>query len=221
MSSVFPSGKITHFFIPMTIFDDARCYLAYNIGHRMHSRGTLVGKVLPCLQIQFLLGMKRLITLVIFCLSVDCAFGQTLTEIDRTTSADTMQTPAASGQTISGTCKTLTDRCSGKVRRYVYCQILGSQSLFSQLNIIIDLGQETKLLSTRNSLLVDKDNKPIYFNSMVDAMNYMGNFGWEFVQAYTLTNDGDTQYVYWVLRKDVTDAPDVNSAMYEGLRLSK
>jgi len=37
------------------------------------------------------------------------------------------------------------------------------------------------------------------FNSMVDALNYMGNNGWEFVQAYIVTS-GQQNVYHWLLK---------------------
>lgn len=38
------------------------------------------------------------------------------------------------------------------------------------------------------------------FNSMIDGMNYMGQLGWEFVQAYVVTSGNQNVYRY-VLKK--------------------
>ena len=68
----------------------------------------------------------------------------------------------------------------------VYCELVGTQGLFSKkVTIQVDFGQETKLFS--NNTLVDDKGEAIVFNSMVDAMNYMGKLGWEFEQAYVVT----------------------------------
>lgn len=39
---------------------------------------------------------------------------------------------------------------------------------------------------------------------MVDAMNYMGNFGWKFVQAYAITI-GQSNVYHWLLYKDIVE----------------
>ena len=41
------------------------------------------------------------------------------------------------------------------------------------------------------------------FNSMVDAMNYMGKRNWEFEQAYVVTTSNQNVY-HWLLSKEVT-----------------
>lgn len=84
---------------------------------------------------------------------------------------------------------------------YIYCQIVGVSKLMSnKLVIMIDFGQEAKFFSDQR--LRDENGKPIVFNSMVDAMNWMGNDGWEFVQAYVVT--AGQQNVYnWLLKLDL------------------
>lgn len=42
--------------------------------------------------------------------------------------------------------------------------------------------------------MVDETGKNIVFNSMVDAMNFMGKLGWEFEQAYVVTMGGQNVY---------------------------
>ena len=48
----------------------------------------------------------------------------------------------------------------------------------------------------------DGSNKD--FNSMVDAMNYMGALGWNFEQAYAVTI-GQQNVYHWLLRKEFVD----------------
>ena len=84
---------------------------------------------------------------------------------------------------------------------FIYCEIVGRQKLFSnKINISMDYGQFNKFGS--NQTLVDANGETKIFNSMVDAMNWMGNDGWEFVQAYTI-GDSKSGYVYhWLLKMD-------------------
>lgn len=93
----------------------------------------------------------------------------------------------------------------------VYCEIVGTQKFAkSQVTVGIDFGQEDAMrtnalggVASRNKLVGD-DGKPFSFNSMVDAMNYMGSLGWEFEQAYVVTMPGmgGGQNVYhWLLSK--------------------
>lgn len=82
----------------------------------------------------------------------------------------------------------------------VYCEIVGTSKMFSKkLTIEVDFGQESTLFSRET--LVDENGKPIVFNSMVDAMNYMGTLGWEFEQAYVVTVESGssaTNVYHWL-----------------------
>jgi hypothetical protein len=94
---------------------------------------------------------------------------------------------------------------------FAYAQILGSQKILSnKVNVIIDYGQDRKWFS--NHTMVDKDGKTIDFASMVDAMNYMGEQGWEFVQAYVVTVPsglGGGQNVYhWLMKRACVKGKD-------------
>lgn len=93
----------------------------------------------------------------------------------------------------------------------VYCELLGEQKgLFSsKVKVTVDFGQETNYWKGRkDQQLVDENGKNIDFNSMIDAMNYMGNLGWKFVQAYVVTTGNQNVY-HWLLYKDIT--PDEDS----------
>jgi hypothetical protein len=87
--------------------------------------------------------------------------------------------------------------------KFTYCELVGMQRLLStKVTVEIDFGQRTTFFSDKRY----KDpvtGKPIVFNSMVDALNYMGKDQWEFVQAYTITYSVGTnsQNVYHFLLK--------------------
>ena len=92
-----------------------------------------------------------------------------------------------------------------KKERRVYCELLGTSKLFSnKVKITIDFGQETSFWSfKKGQQLVDDSGKEMKFNSMIDAMNYMGQFGWIFASNYVI-GDAKSGYVYhWLLYKDI------------------
>ncbi len=70
-----------------------------------------------------------------------------------------------------------------------YVQIVGTSKLLStKLTIQIDFGQHTKFFSSRNETIVrDENGKAIDFNSMIDALNFMSQNGFEFVNAYAIS----------------------------------
>ena len=58
------------------------------------------------------------------------------------------------------------------------------------------------------SRLVDSTGKDIKFNSMIDALNYLTQFGWRFAQAYVVPSGSSNSIsgtTYWILYKDVDD----------------
>lgn len=83
---------------------------------------------------------------------------------------------------------------------YFYCEIVGThKTLSNKVNVNIDFGQLNKLASDQR--LRDDKGEVIKFNSMVDAMNWMGARGWEFVQAYVVTTGNDQNIYHWLLKK--------------------
>ena len=83
--------------------------------------------------------------------------------------------------------------------QYFYCQIVGTQKMLSsKVTITIDFGQVRKFVSDQR--LRNNKGEVVVFNSMVDAMNWMGARGWEFVQAYVLTVSNQNVY-HWLIKK--------------------
>lgn len=85
---------------------------------------------------------------------------------------------------------------------YVYCELVGTGKVFStKVNVVVDYGEERKFFEAANTI-EDEDGGVKDFNSMVDALNYMGNRGWEFVQAYTVSTSNSNVY-HWLLKKPI------------------
>ncbi len=92
------------------------------------------------------------------------------------------------------------------LRTEEYCMILGYGRFFShKLTITIDFGQEIKIWGKGIFIPKDENNKPIVFNSMIDAMNFMNLYGWLFVNAYVITEDlgilGKQNVYHWLLKR--------------------
>ena len=92
-------------------------------------------------------------------------------------------------------------------KKYVYCEIVQVGSISStKLEIQIDYGQNVKAWFN-DRRLVDENGKSIKFNSMIDALNYMGEIGWEFVQAYVITtklSEGQNiNTIHWLLKREL------------------
>ncbi|MDE6415596.1 MAG: hypothetical protein K2K68_01035 [Duncaniella sp.] len=96
--------------------------------------------------------------------------------------------------------------------RKAYAELLGFQKgLFSnKVKVHVDFGQNVSFWKQGNMTIVDEDGKDIVFNSMVDAMNFMGERGWEFQQAYVVTESGQNVY-HWLLSKEVDSDEDIKA----------
>lgn len=81
---------------------------------------------------------------------------------------------------------------------FLYAELKGFVRPFSdKVNVTIDFGQNTTFFEDKR--LRDESGKVITFNSMVDAMNWMGEQGWEFVQAYVVSSKDENTF-HWVLK---------------------
>lgn len=100
----------------------------------------------------------------------------------------------------------------GQDTHRVYCELLGTGRIFSnKVTVSVDFGQYTSFWkSYSNQFLVDENGKKIKFNSMVDAMNYMGRLGWEFEQAYVITHGNQNVY-HWLLSKKISDGEEIDA----------
>ncbi len=86
------------------------------------------------------------------------------------------------------------------VAQYSYCEIVGTGKILSKkVTVELDFGQASKLIQD-NRYKDPATGKAVVFNSMVDALNFMGKSGWEFVQAYTI-GDSQNGYVYHFMLK--------------------
>jgi len=83
-----------------------------------------------------------------------------------------------------------------------YCELKGIEKDFSSgLKIIFDFGNISSYniwgdLSGKLKF-VNENGEVIYFNSMVDAANYMVNKGWKFQQAY-FSIYGGHHIIHWI-----------------------
>ncbi len=67
-----------------------------------------------------------------------------------------------------------------------YCQIIASPRLFSnRVTIDVDFGEEKSIW--RDNRLKTYDGRLKKFNTVIDALNYMGKDGWIFINAYPVS----------------------------------
>lgn len=86
--------------------------------------------------------------------------------------------------------------------RVKHIEIVGQgRFLSSKIDIYIDYGQ-AGTGNWEKKKLVDKDGKRIVLNSMIDAMNYLSEWGYEFQAAYAVTIGNQNVYHYLMVRKE-------------------
>lgn len=95
----------------------------------------------------------------------------------------------------------------------VYCELVGTLKLNAKVKVAIDYGQNARW---GNNTMVDENGKALEFNSMVDAMNYMGELGWKFVQAYVVSV-GNSNVYHWLLQKELSPEEAINA----GIKIKK
>ena len=90
--------------------------------------------------------------------------------------------------------------------KFVYCEILGTEKILStKVTISVDFGQKMKFFA--DNRMKEEAGKPLVFNSMIDALNFMGKQGWEFAQAYAVTISNQNVYHY-LMKKPFDELDD-------------
>lgn len=83
--------------------------------------------------------------------------------------------------------------------KYIYCELVGTAKFLStKVTVSVDYGEERSFFQDTR-IRDEQTGKVASFNSMVDALNYMGTKGWEFVQAYVVTSSNQNVY-RWLLK---------------------
>ncbi|HEX2532804.1 MAG TPA: hypothetical protein VHK69_03655 [Chitinophagaceae bacterium] len=74
--------------------------------------------------------------------------------------------------------------------------------LTTKLRLVLDIGQETKLLDgNRYGRVKDGKGEELLFHSRIDALNFMDRFGYELHLAYAVTESNSTEHHYILRRK--------------------
>ncbi|WP_146106071.1 hypothetical protein [Apibacter adventoris] len=84
-----------------------------------------------------------------------------------------------------------------------YIQIVGTSKAFSdKVNVEIDFGQIFKNLTHKNtSVIKNSKGEEITFDSMIDALNFMYENGFEFIDSF-ITVGSQNIYHYILKRKE-------------------
>jgi hypothetical protein len=82
-----------------------------------------------------------------------------------------------------------------------YCRLVAINKLLSnKVNIEVDFGQERKFFSD-NRLRDEETGKLKKFNSVTDALNYMGSQGWLLVNAFPVQEGGTTSTFHYYFKR--------------------
>ena len=85
-----------------------------------------------------------------------------------------------------------------------YCQLIASQRILSnKVTIDVDFGDEKSFW--RHTRLKTDGGKVKKFNTIIDAMNYMGKAGWTFINAYPV-RIGDSEIFHFAFKKQFSKA---------------
>jgi hypothetical protein len=81
-----------------------------------------------------------------------------------------------------------------------YCQVIVTPRLLSnKVTIDIDFGEEKSYW--RDNRLKTYEGKLKKFNTVIDAMNFMGKDDWKFINAYPVIN-GNTTIYHFAFKKE-------------------
>ncbi len=81
-----------------------------------------------------------------------------------------------------------------------YCEVVGmARIMSSKVNIIIDYGEAKSVW--KDNRVKNEDGSVKKFNSMIDALNFLGTDGWKLVNAFLITTGGQDVYHY-VFKKE-------------------
>lgn len=94
----------------------------------------------------------------------------------------------------------------------VFCELLGINKnvlgIGDKISVQVDFGDDKNFWGNDGrDMLVDENGKDIKFNSMVDAMNFMGERGWVFEDSYVVTI-AKQNVIHWLLSKKIKKGED-------------
>ncbi len=81
-----------------------------------------------------------------------------------------------------------------------YCTVVATpRMLSSRVTIDIDYGERRSIWN--DNRVKDEEGKVKKFNSVIDALNFMGNSGWSLVNAFPVTTGNNVFVYHYVFRK--------------------
>lgn len=102
---------------------------------------------------------------------------------------------------ITGSCYAQQD--NDKVEQY--CQVVATARLLSaKVTIDIDYGEERSIW--KDNRLKDESGKNKKFNTVIDAINYLGKNGWKLVNAFPVATGNAPMVYHYVFKKEFPKA---------------
>ena len=84
-----------------------------------------------------------------------------------------------------------------------YVQIVAQGKFLSyKVNIELDFGQKPLNTNSGIGMLINDKGAKLNFNSPIHAINYMASYGWEYLDAYTLTSGNSNIYYYTFINRE-------------------
>ena len=81
-----------------------------------------------------------------------------------------------------------------------YCEVIATPRLLStKVTIDIDFGERRSIW--KDNRLKEDDGKLKKFNTVIDALNYMGKDGWKLVNGFPVYTSANTQVYHYVFKK--------------------
>jgi hypothetical protein len=86
-----------------------------------------------------------------------------------------------------------------------YCEVIATGRILSnKVTIDIDYGEERSIW--KDHRLKDEDGKLKKFNSVIDALNYLGKHGWILVNAFPISEPSGPKVYHYVFKKQFANA---------------
>ena len=81
-----------------------------------------------------------------------------------------------------------------------YCSIVGYNTFLFGKKIIVSIDYGQKYQFWKSQEISDSNNKPVIFNSVIDALNFMEKNGWQYINTaeytYTYGNSNASQFLF-------------------------
>lgn len=86
-----------------------------------------------------------------------------------------------------------------------YCEVTATGRLLSnKVTIDVDYGEERRFW--KDHRLKDEDGKFKKFNSVIDAINYLGKNNWKLVNAFPVSSGSGPMVYHYVFKKEFSKA---------------